>query len=137
MRTFLFSLKAGPVGGRPRRPSSRRQRRDRRPTRRHADPPTLGQPPARCLKAAIRVVGGEVSGLGPKWKGGYGRWVRDMLVWTKALALFRTSWWRSTVLPEQCAQPSRVKGYREIRILLMVRNRHFRPRMLAGKEEPT
>ena len=39
--------------------------------------------------------------------GGYGRWVRDLLVWTKALALFRTSWWRSTVLPKQCAQPSR------------------------------
>jgi len=32
-------------------------------------------------------------------------------------------------------QPSRVKGYREIRILLMARNGHFRPRMLAGKEE--
>ena len=75
-----------------------------------------------------------MSGLGPKWKGGDGRWVRDMLFWTKAPALFRTSWWRSTVLPEQyAAEP--VEGYGEIRILLMVRNRHFRPRMLAGKEE--
>ena len=33
-----------------------------------------------ALKGAIRVVDGEVPGLGPKWKRGYGRWVRDVLV---------------------------------------------------------
>jgi hypothetical protein len=37
-----------------------------------------------AFKGAVRVVDGEVSGLGPKWKRGYGRWVRDVLVWTKA-----------------------------------------------------
>jgi hypothetical protein len=42
-----------------------------------------------AFKGAIRVVDGEASGLGPKWKRGYGRWVRDVLVWTKAPALFR------------------------------------------------
>ena len=42
-----------------------------------------------AFKGAIRVVEGEVSGLGPKWKRGYGRWVRDVLVWTKAPLLFR------------------------------------------------
>jgi hypothetical protein len=42
-----------------------------------------------AFKGAIRVVDGEVSGLKPKWKRGYGRWVRDVLVWTKAPALFR------------------------------------------------
>jgi hypothetical protein len=42
-----------------------------------------------AFKGAIRVVDGEMSGLGPKWKRGYGRWVRDVLVWTKAPALFR------------------------------------------------
>ena len=42
-----------------------------------------------AFKGAIRTVDGEVSGLGPKWKRGYGRWVRDVLVWTKAPALFR------------------------------------------------
>jgi hypothetical protein len=42
-----------------------------------------------AFKGAIRVVDGEVSGLGPKWKRGYGRWVRDVLVWTKAPLLFR------------------------------------------------
>ena len=42
-----------------------------------------------AFKGAIRVVEGQVSGLGPKWKRGYGRWVRDVLVWTKAPLLFR------------------------------------------------
>ncbi len=38
---------------------------------------------------AIRVSGGDVDGLGPKWKRGSGRWVRDILVWTKAPLLVR------------------------------------------------
>jgi hypothetical protein len=42
-----------------------------------------------AFKGAIRTVDGKVSGLGPKWKRGYGRWVRDVLVWTKAPSLFR------------------------------------------------
>jgi hypothetical protein len=42
-----------------------------------------------AFKGAIRVVEGEVPGLGGKWKRGYGRWVRDVLVWTKAPTLFR------------------------------------------------
>jgi hypothetical protein len=37
----------------------------------------------------IRVAVGEVDGLGPKWGRGYGHWVRDILVWTKAPFLFR------------------------------------------------
>jgi hypothetical protein len=42
-----------------------------------------------AFKGAIRVVDGEVAGLGPKWQRGYGRWVRDVLVWTKAPLLFQ------------------------------------------------
>jgi hypothetical protein len=42
-----------------------------------------------AFKGAIRVVDGEVSGLGPKWQRGYGRWVREVLVWTKKPMLFR------------------------------------------------
>lgn len=37
-----------------------------------------------AFKGAIRVVEGDVPGLGAKWKHGYGRWVRDILVWTEA-----------------------------------------------------
>ena len=42
-----------------------------------------------AFKGAIRVIKGDVPGLKPKWKRGYGRWVRDILVWTKTPFLFR------------------------------------------------
>jgi hypothetical protein len=42
-----------------------------------------------AFRGAIRAVEGEVPGLGPTWKRGYGRWVRDVLVWTKAPFLLR------------------------------------------------
>jgi hypothetical protein len=42
-----------------------------------------------AFKGAVRVVDGEVSGLGAKWQRGCGRWVRDVLVWTKKPLLFR------------------------------------------------
>jgi hypothetical protein len=38
---------------------------------------------------AIRVSSGNVDGLESKWKRGSGRWVRDVLVWTKAPLMFR------------------------------------------------
>jgi hypothetical protein len=37
----------------------------------------------------MRVAEGEVDGLARKWRRGYARWVRDVLVWTKAPFLFR------------------------------------------------
>ena len=42
-----------------------------------------------AFRGAVRVVDGEVPGLGVKWTRGNGRWVRDILVWTKAPFLFR------------------------------------------------
>jgi hypothetical protein len=42
-----------------------------------------------AFPGAIRVASGEHEGLGSKWKRGYGRWVRDVLVWTKAPLLIR------------------------------------------------
>lgn len=38
---------------------------------------------------AIRVPRGAVGGLSLKWKRGSGRWVRDVLVWSKAPFMFR------------------------------------------------
>jgi hypothetical protein len=38
---------------------------------------------------AIRVSAGEHDGFGPKRRRGYGRWVRDVFVWTKKPFLFR------------------------------------------------
>lgn len=42
-----------------------------------------------AFRGAIRVSRGQIHGLKPKWKRGYGHWVRDVLVWTKAPLLFR------------------------------------------------
>lgn len=42
-----------------------------------------------AFPGAIRVSSGDVEGLGPKWKHGHGRWVRDVLVWTKAPLMLR------------------------------------------------
>jgi len=41
------------------------------------------------FRGVIRVSSGEIDGLRPKWGRGYGRWVRDILVWTKAPFFFR------------------------------------------------
>src|SRR4051812_40628115 len=41
------------------------------------------------FRGVIRVSSGEVDGVRSKWGRGYGRWVRDVLVWTKAPFLFR------------------------------------------------
>ena len=42
-----------------------------------------------AFRGVIRVADGEVDGLRSKWGRGYGHWVRDVLVWTKAPFLFR------------------------------------------------
>ena len=35
------------------------------------------------------MAGGEIDGFRNKWSRGYGRWVRDVFVWTKAPFYFR------------------------------------------------
>jgi hypothetical protein len=42
-----------------------------------------------AFRGAIRIAGGAVEVFGPKWRRGYGRWVQDVLVWTKGPFLFR------------------------------------------------
>ncbi|WP_405676400.1 hypothetical protein OG239_41425 [Streptomyces sp. NBC_00868] len=44
-----------------------------------------------AFRGAIRVASGEIDGLRPKWSRGYGRWVRDILIWTKRPFLFRNT----------------------------------------------
>jgi hypothetical protein len=48
---------------------------------------TLGGQPG-AFRGAIRVLDGKVDGLKPQRRRGYGRWVRDVLVWTKRPLLF-------------------------------------------------
>jgi hypothetical protein len=54
-----------------------------------------------AFHGVIRVASGEVDGLGSKWGRGYGRWVRDILVWTKAPFLFRNDLVPTDRLDEQ------------------------------------
>jgi hypothetical protein len=42
-----------------------------------------------AFRGVIRVSSGEIDGLRAKWGRGYGRWVRDVLVWTKGPFLLR------------------------------------------------
>jgi hypothetical protein len=42
-----------------------------------------------AFRGVIRVASGDVDGLRSKWTRGYGHWVRDVLVWTKAPFLLR------------------------------------------------
>jgi hypothetical protein len=54
-----------------------------------------------AFHGVIRVADGEVDGLRAKWGRGYGRWVRDVLVWTKAPFLFRNELVPTDRLDEQ------------------------------------
>jgi hypothetical protein len=42
-----------------------------------------------AFRGVIRIADGKVEGLRAKWGRGYGRWVGNVLVWTKAPLLFR------------------------------------------------
>ena len=58
----------------------------------------------------IRVSEGEIDGLKPKFRRGYGRWVGDVLVWTKAPFLFRNEFVPVNGLTEERpARPDEVK----------------------------
>jgi hypothetical protein len=54
-----------------------------------------------AFRGVIRVADGKVDGLGSKWGRGYGRWIREVLVWTKAPFLFRNELVATDKLDEQ------------------------------------
>jgi hypothetical protein len=63
-----------------------------------------------AFRGVVRVASGEVDGLRPKWNRGYGRWVRDVLVWTKGPFLFRNEIVAAEGLEDQRrADPDEVK----------------------------
>jgi hypothetical protein len=63
-----------------------------------------------AFHGAIRLAGGELQGVAPKWRRGYGRWVRDVLVWTKAPFLLRNELLPADEVGEQrTAAPGEVK----------------------------
>jgi hypothetical protein len=53
----------------------------------------------------------RVPGLGTKWKRGYGRWVREILVWTKAPFWFRNE----LVVADAAAGAARAANPGEVR----------------------
>jgi hypothetical protein len=55
----------------------------------------------RCLR--------RVPGAGMRWMRGYGRWVREILVWTKAPFLFRNELVGQMLRRALLARPSRVR----------------------------
>ena len=63
-----------------------------------------------AFRGAIRLVDGELERIARKWRRGYGRWVRDVLVWTKAPFLFRNELLPADGVEEQrTAAPGEVK----------------------------
>jgi hypothetical protein len=64
------------------------------------------------FRGVIRVSGGEIDGLRAKWGRGYGRWVRDVLVWTKAPLFFRNE-----LVPADGLQQQRAAGPGEVKRL--------------------
>ncbi|MEA2623851.1 MAG: hypothetical protein QOH61_2761 [Chloroflexota bacterium] len=75
-----------------------------------------------AFRGVIRVSGGELDGLRTKWGRGYGRWVRDILVWTKAPFLFRNEAVPTDALDEQRpARPDEVKRLGDEPIVMRLR----------------
>lgn len=63
-----------------------------------------------AFRCAVRLAEGQADGLGPTWRRGYGRWVRDVLVWSKAPFLFRNELVAIDALEDQrAARPDEVK----------------------------
>jgi hypothetical protein len=63
-----------------------------------------------AFRGAVRVSSGNIDSLGPKWRRGYGRWVRDVFVWTKGPFLFRNELVLADgVVEERPARPGEVK----------------------------
>jgi hypothetical protein len=94
------------VGRAPQRQSDR----DRPAPRVCAFAQALGQAPAGVLPRLIRVSSSELDGFRSKWGRGYGHWVRDVLVWTKAPFLFRNELVVADGLDQQRpARPDEVK----------------------------
>jgi Protein of unknown function (DUF2550) len=77
---------------------------------------------AGSFRGVIRLSSGELDGLRSKWGRGYGRWVRDVLVWTKAPFFFRNELVATDGLDQQRpAVPGEVKRLGDHPIVLRVR----------------
>lgn len=62
-----------------------------------------------AFNAAIRTVQGDVPGLASKWRRGYRRWVRGVLVWERNPFLFRNLFVPAGACPAPPAMPHRAR----------------------------
>jgi hypothetical protein len=77
-----------------------------------------------AFRGAIRIADGQIEGLGStsEWKAGYGRWVRDVLVWTKAPFFFRNAILATDGAGEtRSARPDEVKRLGDHPVVVRVR----------------
>jgi hypothetical protein len=89
-----------------------------------------------AFRGAIRVTGGEVDGLRPKWTRGYGRWVRDVLVWTKAPLLFRNQVLAIDGVDEQGpARPDEIKRLGDNPVVVKLRMGSATAEVAAGDDD--
>jgi Protein of unknown function (DUF2550) len=88
------------------------------------------------FRGVIRVSNGEIDGLRPKWGRGYGRWVRDVLVWTKAPFFFRNELVPADGLEHQRpAGPAEVKRLGEHPVIAQLRADSATVEVAAHDEE--
>jgi hypothetical protein len=88
------------------------------------------------FRGVIRVCGGEIDGLAPKWRRGYGRWVRDVLVWTKAPFFFRNELVPADGLEQQRpAGPGEVKRLGDHPVVVRLRIERATVEVAAHDEE--
>jgi hypothetical protein len=88
------------------------------------------------FRGVIRVSGGEIDGLAPKWGRGYGRWVRDVLVWTKAPFFFRNELVPADGLEQQRpAAPGEVKRLGDDPVIVRLRTERATVEVAAHDEE--
>ena len=89
-----------------------------------------------AFQGAIRVASGEIDGLGPKWRRGYGRWVRDVLVWTKAPFLFRNELVAIESLDGQRpARPDEIKRLGDHPVVARLRTRNATLDLAAREDD--
>jgi hypothetical protein len=65
-----------------------------------------------AFQGAIRLAEGELEDIARKWRRGYGRWVRDVFVWTKGPFLYRNE-----LLPADGIEEQRPAASGEVRRL--------------------
>ncbi len=89
-----------------------------------------------AFRGVIRVASGEIDGLRPKWGRGYGRWVRDILVWTKAPFFFRNELVAADGMDQQRpAGPDEVKRLGDHPVIVQLRTGGATVEVAAHDEE--